>query len=843
MSKLINEKGIATIMTIGFVVLMFCIALAFITTSIIEKKSSLNFQSIAVARLAAQSAMSRALAQMKSIDTRLPLHDKVYSYRYENDSADSESDRAGETLKLINALSIQINGTDYVPVSYSGTDTPFAWIYNVDTDRKLISRMAYVVITDSGKLDPSAVLDSGTTSGLHPSEINTGIAANATNGISGENNREITMTTSTTSKIIGRPGANVNEIFLRSITNSESWFTSTGIGNYAERMSMTNSDGTSSTGATSTYLLPGNRWADYDQIFKAIEIDQNDITNFKNLFSVYEPAIPEEYWIDVNSDGIRSMSELYSRFNLGNANWDSLTISDIDIPWLQNWKNQGGFPSASDAKNQIIANLIDYCDSDDNPTTDYSGSNIPTYFGLEKVPYVNEVRIPLSINLEKNGSGNKTWRYHTISIMDPGVEIELVNMYGSVPDSKVKLTLYISMRVNGTESLPSFIYENDLFPTPYSFLSSGYQKQASTFYSLDGTTAEKYNVSSLPLEAKVDTLIVEVSSSTTTQYYDYAAISTPSTAEWISLGNIPDGVWQERYIDFQVKDPRQNLLPSDWEVDIDSSSNGTLDELNPKNSNFPSSFSGTDTDIESNNIQPYEISTAYIRNAPMKSPWELGFIHRGKAFQTINLKQYNTTEGYNDGAGGNSYSDGDANILDQIKMSSEDSEYGKVNLNTQNDTVLRSLFDKIRIGSDPDNPGWLTTYSITNNNGSDTAAQISSTIRGFTSGTNLSTRAELLSNSSVTNKLTTLSGQVNDRTQEEVIGKFINLTDASPGNVFYVIAIGEAIKDVGFGNSTNFEVFDSNADMILATQKIYAIIQRNPIDNSFKIIRLQYVTE
>ena len=67
----------------------------------------------------------------------------------------------------------------------------------------------------------------------------------------------------------------------------------------------------------------------------------------------------------------------------------------------------------------------------------------------------------------------------------------------------------------------------------------------------------------------------------------------------------------------------------------------------------------------------------------MQSPWELGFIHRGAAWQTINLKAYNSDEGVATDAGGNAYSDGDANILDQIKMSSQTETYGKVNINTE----------------------------------------------------------------------------------------------------------------------------------------------------------------
>lgn len=91
------------------------------------------------------------------------------------------------------------------------------------------------------------------------------------------------------------------------------------------------------------------------------------------------------------------------------------------------------------------------------------------------------------------------------------------------------------------------------------------------------------------------------------------------------------------------------------------------------------------------------LSTAYIANAPMRSLWELGAIHRGKAWQTINLKWaggiatdtftykdnefVDITKEENHKRKGISYKKGDGGILDQVKLTSKTHSSGKVNVN------------------------------------------------------------------------------------------------------------------------------------------------------------------
>ena len=118
-------------------------------------------------------------------------------------------------------------------------------------------------------------------------------------------------------------------------------------------------------------------------------------------------------------------------------------------------------------------------------------------------------------------------------------------------------------------------------------------------------------------------------------------------------------------------DPRQNLNEDDWFVsalttqgstnwkevmcvdksgsDFKGVANEKVDgdgEADPAHPFDPGAVTDTSKyDIEkkaANNgpawTETNHLSTAYIRNAPMQSLWELGVIHRGAAWQTLNLK-------------------------------------------------------------------------------------------------------------------------------------------------------------------------------------------------------------
>ena len=242
------------------------------------------------------------------------------------------------------------------------------------------------------------------------------------------------------------------------------------------------------------------------------------------------------------------------------------------------------------------------------------------------------------------------------------------------------------------------------------------------------------------------------------------------------------------------------------------------------------------------------ISTAVIRNAPMRSPWELGFIHRGIPFQTINLKKAggigNTATGadtaLSDSAHaasafanwtevtGTKYANGDAGILDQIKMTEYNKSYGKVD------------FSALRAGT----PGWWVPAA---SGGSVTpAADLNRALfQGLFENLRLQTPAEFLDESENTNTVPTAAGtgtkltvggsnnpvstafdttalplkilrsqllnedvvkeifmdpaKTNDAAQEELIGKTFNLVEAescSMPNVFRIVVVTQTIRDL-----------------------------------------------
>ncbi|MFA6658128.1 MAG: hypothetical protein WCS25_00370, partial [Victivallaceae bacterium] len=219
------------------------------------------------------------------------------------------------------------------------------------------------------------------------------------------------------------------------------------------------------------------------------------------------------------------------------------------------------------------------------------------------------------------------------------------------------------------------------------------------------------------------------------------------------------------------------------------------------------------------------LSTAYIRNAPMISPWELGLIHRGAKWQTINLKKYNhhggkpsytiSVGGFYYLLGGGKYSEGDANILDQIKMTPGKESPLKVNLKGAGEMVLNGLLDVQKMGMNSSSADFVGRASLDSTKPEDTVSYSSlcdELLGGDASPSSLSTvnsevrkdfdpssgtgeydtRAALANVTGIDNDGTT------DAAKEEWIGKVINLTEARKGlDLFEIVIVSQAIQDVG----------------------------------------------
>ena len=139
------------------------------------------------------------------------------------------------------------------------------------------------------------------------------------------------------------------------------------------------------------------------------------------------------------------------------------------------------------------------------------------------------------------------------------------------------------------------------------------------------------------------------------------------------------------YLHAQVNDPRFNLGRDQWSdsASLFISDSFLADTINARNDgaiNLGSNYDREDRDDPVYNASK-PISTAYIRHGQMISLWELGAIHRGYPWQTINLKC-----AVRDATTMAEYEKGDGHLLDQIALATstdraEDKVIGMINLN------------------------------------------------------------------------------------------------------------------------------------------------------------------
>ena len=339
-------------------------------------------------------------------------------------------------------------------------------------------------------------------------------------------------------------------------------------------------------------------------------------------------------------------------------------------------------------------------------------------------------------------------------------QAELVNMYDTVAIDVSKYKLYFYGRFSftckktpdgtddtitwstsgsGTENhvlLGSVVpgafssgYSSMILPADDSILSTSVKTECSS-PSLTGTLTVPANtvdyenkfllITGMNLQI---TKVVLVADSTLIR--DYAMPEAAAVTE-TNVGNIPTLVAEPNYYvkSYQTADPRVNHYPSDWKkgekyntpqnysaavlakIDADGITAVTPGAKNTELlEKYTDKFNGTDydketvTEIACTGTATGRLSSAMIRHGKMRSLAELGLIHRASPFQTLNLKKarYIKRDTELKKAGGASYKEGDANILDQLKLRGNDvmKQYGKVNINTASHETLQALLNSV----------------------------------------------------------------------------------------------------------------------------------------------------
>jgi len=370
------------------------------------------------------------------------------------------------------------------------------------------------------------------------------------------------------------------------------------------------------------------------------------------------------------------------------------------------------------------------------------------------------------------------------------------------------------------------------------------------------------------------------------------------------------------YISAQVDDPRQNLNYADWALaESLTGYPGTAGTVNSFQLAPNNSTSTLDKELAADpayqGAEPDKhISTAYIAHAAMHSPWELGCINRGGKWETLNLKAYkapDNTTAYNYQwtssdltNSGYSYANGDAGILDQVKMVSANQTYGKIDLNTlANPDVYCALVKDVLISpcynySDSYlNLKKKNSFVADENDnlwpdcGNTTFFKYFYDITGSTDPWTASPAFPVAFNkpykyrsaiapafATVANKIVEVNRgatkPATDAETESLIGKTINFTTAGlPQTEVRLLIVAQTIRDVGGSSTTPIPIYkningtneqvkcfigkfdrflDANKsayyyDEITGEQKLYVILARDMVTNKFIVKRMEYLQE
>ena len=435
-------------------------------------------------------------------------------------------------------------------------------------------------------------------------------------------------------------------------------------------------------------------------------------------------------------------SEEHYRFPLIRTDWDSIrhqTVKDA-IPWFQN-SSEGNVDQV--VANLINFNASASRPPVDDGQSWFTGE--PKFTGNKRTPYINEVLAEVSVSgylgmrkmeryLKPEGDSQvpkwRLWYQGCTYSPEITISVETVNMYPSSGENaaiSVRNPILIGEVSfdywNDNGDMPGFWatetlrfdannqpWTDDVRPIPGD--DAGYMKY---IYFLDGDalgnmTTRKRDDYDMPIgheadfmpyvrvknvRVKVDRVVLLDNSGRNADLslmpmplsgsgIVFEQSGDPSENAGIGVAGADDDL-KKYCVDTQANDPRQNLSRNDWSTPL----YGTTAKSDIGKKNGVGIKVGTYHDTEQNNNNPNpayvndstHISTAYIRHAPMQSLWELGAIHRGAPWQTINLKC-----GSKNGVAMGSYETGDGHLLDQVALArstekADDAVVGMINLN------------------------------------------------------------------------------------------------------------------------------------------------------------------
>jgi hypothetical protein len=280
----------------------------------------------------------------------------------------------------------------------------------------------------------------------------------------------------------------------------------------------------------------------------------------------------------------------------------------------------------------------------------------------------------------------------------------------------------------------------------------------------------------------------------------------------------------QHYASMQVDDPRCNTWSDRWEWFgwSDDENVGSMGSQNAKSRPDlgEEPYAGDIKDAYTLPGSDTGLSTGFIRNGPMQSLWELGAIHRGEPWRTVDLK---------------SFSSGDAKLLSQCKIGPWTITTGKFNANSPLPAPWQVLLSNLRDDALYFNPAPAGAPSYI-----DAVAVV--TALGLPAGSGRFVERGQVADFA---PLSNYTGATTDRERESVIGRIANLLTVRQ-NYFTVLVHGQSVKDLGAVNPGGDDVcrYESGPDRycrVLAQQKIVATVYRDALRNTFRVERIEYL--
>ncbi len=883
-----KEKGVALLLALGVMSLLLAMALAFVTNAVIARSSAANNSARSQARYFGKTAANRMLVDFMQTQKENPtLTD--FSSLVSKGSGKTDALEGNSSL-----LTVTIGSDQYTPDSNKQPE----WVYlyeKVNTDgtpannTPIIGRYAYMVLPKPGVISLSEALRGQT---------------------------DLTYPTSWEK----RPGVDMKEFDLSKV------ITDTGLlKSAAERF------GTPLEDHTSSPQVLNEDYSDYDGFFGEFSVPAATQTLIRTYFSMGGRTEAESYPYDPQcKDGVKEISDsatYYHRFNLARKDWDSglnttansedavdrllglrnnesapvfktddsVTPTGMRLQFLRMIGHEkGAYASLEDRRRQIAANLIDYSDSDNIPTSDVEPTSwkttmtYPTYTGNERTPYLNEVAVQVSATAARSDT---VLEGKTIANIDGIVRVESIaaeifDIYEDIPvdSGTYSVTLSGSFDVNvsvggtsvdspQTVSIDNVTISIENITNRYGYgvnNSSGVSTVPFQVSDIENPESA-INVTVKVSNFKIDKMVLTQGSTNV----DFSRnLEQPGTEQEImNQGFAKDETKSSSAAwGFSVDDPRENLYQGEgayenWQLYTTSKVAGTplltdLDTQTLGNQNV-NCLPANAGDKEGG--APETLSTAYIRNAPMTSPLELGAIHRGAKWETINLKaadaKFSRPDKYNPeveiDATGSSYDEGDAGILDQIKMTSATYDAAKVNLNNRVNTpegknIFYALTSNVAtIGTTAADP-LAGTKSTTDAFASDIVALPATTF--------IPNRAGILREITYSD-----TGATTDMGKEALLAKTACLmtTKSPPSEDSRVILVAQAVTDIGGVKVSKImegKTTPSTKDTVLGTLdydeengklvyfddirgevKMLLTVKRDPVTQQLKVTQMEFV--